>query len=536
MANLMQGVRSLTAATSANSATSATSQQAAAARFLALQHREITPNDYNTLLSLDAFGGARRGGSSGRGSGRSSSNGTSFNLSSTQTIDQISLSDYLVDMLATFGGSKPSRRELMLVQQQQASSQRRRAFSSSNAPGTTSECVACHETIAPTSPGVRLPCSHRLHVECLKQTFESGHYCCPLDSCGIPIFRGLDRVCRKKENKEPLRERPSSSESGPNQIPIQQLLGPSMHIMGISTGVLGATGATGATGVLGGDSGSSRGGGRSTARTVSRSSRSSRSSWSRRLTRSSGNILPRQAPRTSNSMLEVTGTDRNATGVMSTNNSNTNSNASIRRRRPLSEHQRFTNRRSVSQNSKRSNAGLAGVTQSGVEVASALEVQVVAAQIHLDTVANGSGGGDEDGGGLTAVASDVPAVPATPSMPATPAVPPPPPSLLEVVVPAERAMHREQLESRPSRTTTATTSRRIRRPRKRNLLGKHNANQSKVAPNLCLTPAALAVCGSKPSSGRLLKGARAQRLRPRPGGGGERMAAGFQAELTVHGL
>jgi hypothetical protein len=480
VANMMQAVSSISS-----------SSQQVTERFLALQHREITPNDYNTLLSLDSNTNASNGNSN-----RISSH---INFSSTRTEDsnRTSLQEYLLEILSTYGGSRPSRRELMNAQQQQSA--QRRILRTKN---QSYECVGCHienmvTTSSPENVGIRLPCSHRMHSKCLLQTFERGSYCCPHPECGIPIYRGLYRVTRKKK-----RERPSSSDNdgggtssnsrnSQTRIPVQQLLGPSIHIMGISEMNSNSI---------------SRADGNSNARTNTQSS-----GRLHRQSRSLSSLIQRttpNAPRNESSEppTPLLGSSLEGTRVKNFNTTGTTgtSSGSIHRRRPLSEH-----RRQRSRNGRNSSdVGGENIVPSS---STALEVQIVAARIHIES----------DVGGIHTNAVHLP----TPLLL--------PPEILGVpaensVAPSEHlplsvttnrgASFKEQRQSRHKKQQLKRSS----KGSSRNKVAHQNQDPS--PPSISVTP--VLAPKIKPKTGRLRKSTPAQRLRPSDFGGG--INVGFQ--------
>ena len=163
--------------------------QAMPESILSLQAREITPDDYFTLLSLDDVNN-----SSGASRIPSSSNNSSMQSRQTSSYGRstISLAEYLVQTLMVFGGSKPSRRDLSIVQG---------LANSSHQQG----CLACVFRVSSLPPPVHigqqmvaLPCMHRVHKQCLIDRFSRGKFSCPHPECPVAIFRGLLRKRRRK--------------------------------------------------------------------------------------------------------------------------------------------------------------------------------------------------------------------------------------------------------------------------------------------------------------------------------------------------
>ena len=456
MANLLQQQRR----TSSTSSTSSTSLNA---HLLSLQHREITPNDYQMLMSLDGSGN-RNGNRNFNRNGMTSSTPTSaslqLNLSSTQidTNASPSLSKYLVETLVTYGGSRPSRREL---------SEAKSAGAMTSTPPTV--CVACTALI-PTTDGVRLPCTHRTHKQCLVQTFETEHYCCPHPECCIPIYRGLNRLMKMKMKNKENKKETSSTMIGNNEIrniSAQALFGPSlMSVTGISTGSVTtrSVSADGVNGVNGGVNGVS---GITTETTHQIRAQSSRRP------RRSRSVQRQMALSSSSSSLSATTSSTLQVGKNSTESTSSGASGRLHRRRPMSSEHR--QRIQTSSNETNDNTFLPEEMTNHDTVSLSLEVQVLAARIHMGSTA-------------------------TLSLPVREAVP--------------EATENIPVTIRRKRRTKKEKETKV----KRNESSKNNSLnvlKDPSPPSIFIAPAAaIPPTKSKIRKGKLRKGARAQRLRP----------------------
>ena len=140
--------------------------------YLTLQHREITPNDYDLLMRLEGYAAVPPPTHEHPQSHQQQSSDTSA----------ANLPSYLVQCLSTYGGSRPSRREL----------DQARIVDSSLDP---SACCG-------SSGRVRLPCKHWAPETDLLDRFSRREFACP--ECDCPIFRGLSQLLRNKNRCRPV--------------------------------------------------------------------------------------------------------------------------------------------------------------------------------------------------------------------------------------------------------------------------------------------------------------------------------------------